>query len=94
MLKAVYVSACLVSAGLLAGCSAGGVAGAVAQGVASEAVGASVQNASAQRMTCEQIERDIAARQRGKINPLAIPSINRQIARQEAVARSKGCPGF
>ena len=89
------VSACVaVAAALsLSGC-VGGVASGVAQATVSEAVSAPLQTRAAQGMTCEQIERDIAARNLGKVNPLAIPSINRQVARMEAVAREKGCPGY
>jgi len=77
----------------LTGC-VGGVASAVGQGVASHAVDGAIQRGTAKGMTCEEIEKDIADRSRGKINPLAIPTINRQIAHKEAVAREKGCPGY
>ena len=92
MIRTFTIVGAVAALPLLSGCN--GVAGAAAQGVASEAIGASIQTASARSMTCEQIAADIRARERGKINPLAIPSINRQIARQEAVAREKGCPGY
>jgi len=78
---------------MLNGCVTG-VASGVAQGAASNAISGSLQARAARQMTCEEIALDIETRNRGKINPLAIPSITRQIATAEAIAAEKGCPGY
>ncbi len=93
MKNLLVLSTIIVASFPLAACL-GGAASAVGQGVASHAVDGAIQRGTAQGMTCEEIQQDIADRSRGKINPLAIPTINRQIAQKEAVAREKGCPGF
>lgn len=93
MKKLLVIGAMVVASSSLAGCI-GGVASGVAQGVGSYALDGAIQSTTARNMTCEEIEQDIADRSRGKINPLAIPTINRQIAVKQSVAAEKGCPGY
>lgn len=94
MNKLLFLNLLLSTSFLLSACISSGVGMAVGQGVASSAVKGSLYKNSARNMTCEEIEKDIAARKRGMINPLAIPDIKVQIASVSEVAREKGCPGF
>ncbi|MEM1375893.1 MAG: hypothetical protein AAGG69_00750 [Pseudomonadota bacterium] len=86
--------AAVIMAGIATSGCVGGVAAGVAQGAVSNAVSAPLQNRALSGMTCAQIERDIATRKLGMVNPLAIPQINAQVRRSEAAARAKGCPGY
>ena len=93
MNKLILCGAIILGAFSLSACL-GGAASAVGQGVVSNSVSGALQTRAAQGMTCDQIEKDITTRNRGKINPLAIPSINKQVARMEAVAKEKGCSDY
>lgn len=80
----------------LSGCVGGGAAGlmgnAVAGSVATGVVASGPNRARFTRQSCDELAAEIAAAQRGMINPLTIPSTQAYIRDARAVAAEKGCP--